>query len=837
MQKITLLFILFSICYYESQAAILKGKVIDEKGEPLPFASIYLKGTTKGTTTNLDGIYQFEIATGEHIVICQYVGYQKEEINLTIKEEVTTKNFSLKLNNSTLKEITIKSGGNPANAIMKKTIAKRSYYNKEIDAFKANVYIKGNFKLDEVSQSNMLYSLMGGSTKKDDGTKESVKDEVDKMRGIISLSESNTEVAYKRPDKLKIFVKSTRVSGNKGSYGFSDPMFINFYDNNVSIGEQLSPRGFVSPIAETAMLSYKYELLSAYMEDGKLINRIKVIPRRKFEPLFSGIIDIIENEWRLHSVDLQVDKSAQLDVADTVRIKQVFVPVNNILMVKDQSFKIKIKLFGFGITGNYVNVFSDYVFNYDTKNTFNKFVKEYDTAALHQTAAYWETHRPVPLDKEEVADYVKKDSIEKVDKLKADSVKSEKNSFRQILMQGYSKRLKKSASVSSTAVISLSNMNWNTVEGFNYAYGIEYKKRISKDRLFNTKLRMRYGLSNQQFNAKVLLKYTAGKTNKSALSLSGGRYVFQYNNNEPVNDFINSFYTLLEGQNYLKIYQAYFAKAKVNYKYISGLSLTGQAEYQDRTPLWNTNLFSFKKSHTEFTENFPKEISSGYMSPSRALTFTATVSYQPGRKYIKYPDRIRAVESKYPTFSAAYKYGIPVLNHISNVDYSKYELAMWDDMDVNLWGTLKYMITMGGFVHQNNVPFMDYTHFNGNQIILASPYLNSFQLSPYYANSNTEPFYATLNAEHHFYGLLTNKIPLFRRLKWYLVASTNTYYVDKSHNYVEVSAGLENIGYRIFRFLRVDGVAGYTNLKTPVYGIRIGINSSLIQIGSGKDED
>jgi hypothetical protein len=63
----------------------------------------------------------------------------------------------------------------------------------------------------------------------------------------------------------------------------------------------------------------------------------------------------------------------------------------------------------------------------------------------------------------------------------------------------------------------------------------------------------------------------------------------------------------------------------------------------------------------------------------------------------------------------------------------------------------------------------DYQHFNGNQTLAASEYLNSFQLAPYYANSTTAAFYATGHLEHHFNGFLTNKIPVFRRLNWNLV--------------------------------------------------------------------
>ncbi len=832
MKKIFLTFIILASLLTDVYAAVLKGKVSDTKGEALSFASIYIKGTTKGTTTNVDGNYLFELAEGKHIIVCQYVGYKKEEIEITIPSGSITKNFVLKPNENSLKEIVVRQGENPALAIIKKTIKKRSFYNKQIDAYRAEAYIKGNVKLDDVAKGGFIMNMMGGGKSKKD-TAENMEESLESQKGIIFLSESVSEIAYKRPDKLKTIVKSSRVSGQSESYGLSEPLFINLYDNNVEISQQLGPRGFISPIAETALLNYKYELLNAYMEDGKLINRIRVIPRRKYEPLFSGIIDIIENEWRLHSADLQVDKDHQLDVIDTMFIRQVFVPVKEVLMVKDQSFKIKLKLFGFGFTGNFVQTFSDYEFNYDHKKYFNKYEKEYTPEALTRNASYWDTIRPVPLDEEEQRDYVKKDSLQKVNALKKDSVITPKHSLKSIIFRGYSKKLNKKEVFSADPFISLNSFNWNTAEGLNYTFGVRYSNSITKDRQLTTSLKMRYGYSNRQFNAKANIRYAFGKTNKASISLSGGRYVFQYNNEEPVNPLINSAYTLLYGRNYLKIYQAGFVQAAVNYQHVSGLRLYSSLNYQDRNPLGNTNTFSLRKNDVKFTENYPVEKISGYEPRHQAFIWKSGISFQPGRKYIKYPDRIVSSPSKFPTFGAAYTLAKRVLG--SDVDYSKWEASMTDDMNLNLWGQLNYRVRLGGFLTQNRVSVIDYTHFNGNQIILASPYMNSFQLASYYANSNTESFYTAVHAEHHFYGLLTNKIPLFRRLKWYLVAASNMYYVTQGNNYIEASVGLENIGYKLFRFMRVDGVAGYSNLKSPVYGVRIGINSTVFKINSETD--
>ena len=40
----------------------------DSKGEPLPFASIYVQGTTNGTTTNIEGLFEFELENYDHLL-------------------------------------------------------------------------------------------------------------------------------------------------------------------------------------------------------------------------------------------------------------------------------------------------------------------------------------------------------------------------------------------------------------------------------------------------------------------------------------------------------------------------------------------------------------------------------------------------------------------------------------------------------------------------------------------------------------------------------------------------------------------------------------------------
>ena len=154
----------------------------------------------------------------------------------------------------------------------------------------------------------------------------------------------------------------------------------------------------------------------------------------------------------------------------------------------------------------------------------------------------------------------------------------------------------------------------------------------------------------------------------------------------------------------------------------------------------------------------------------------------------------------------------------SDVNFDKWRFTINDDKNFKLAGLLKYKIGIGGFFNTKQVFIQDYQHFNGNQSVAASEYVNSFQLANYYANSTTASFYGIGHMEHHFNGLLTNKIPLFKRLNWNLVAGANAFYVKEKNNYVEVFAGLENI----LKIFRVDVVYAYENGRRGHTGIRIG---------------
>ncbi|PCI31156.1 MAG: TonB-dependent receptor [Flavobacteriaceae bacterium] len=93
MKKITTVILMFTFMVsFAQESGTIKGTVYDKEfnNEPLPFANVYIDGTTIGTTTEMDGTYAFNIAPGTYTVVFSFLGYEtaKKE-GLVIKQGET----------------------------------------------------------------------------------------------------------------------------------------------------------------------------------------------------------------------------------------------------------------------------------------------------------------------------------------------------------------------------------------------------------------------------------------------------------------------------------------------------------------------------------------------------------------------------------------------------------------------------------------------------------------------------------------------------------------------------------------------------------------------------
>ncbi len=813
MTRFLLCFIISLLTFSATYATRISGTVYDNMSNILPFTSILVKGTTIGTTTNTEGKYFLNLSPGNYILICRHVGYATEEKGITVSTEPVTLNFVLSVQQLNMSEIVVKSGGeDPAYEIIRQAIKKRPGYENQVDEFQCEVYIKGQLKLRDFPKSFL-------------GQKIDFEDGDTSKRKMIYLSETIAKLSYQKPQKTKVEVISTRVSGQTDGFGLSTPRILSFYSNNVQISQALNPRGFVSPIADDALNFYRYRFSGSFVENDKLVNRIYVTPKRTYEPLFSGYINITEDDWRIHSINLLLTKQSQLELADTLHIEQLYMPVaTDVWMIQSQVIYPSVKLFGFDATGSFVSVFSSYELQPAfAKKFFNNTVLKFDTASNKRPKSYWDEARPVPLLAEEAEDYREKDSLEIVrkDPKYLDSIdrKNNKLTATGLILYGQNfSRQSKEASFGYSPL--LESVSFNTVEGWAANLNFYYNKRFTDRRRLSISPTFRYGFTNRHFNADLSARYNFGKGYFNNITIAGGKKVFQINNSAPVRSMFNTITTLWRGYNYLKVYEAWFGRINYSKGIGEGFTIRTSLQYQDRIPLENTDSAIWGKSKylNRRTPNYPTALVTENFKRHQAAVFNLSVSFRPGTRYIELPDRKINIGSKHPLFTLAYTKGLKnVLG--SDVDYDKWRFTVSDEINFKLQGILNYRFAVGGFLNNNRVELPDYQHFNGNRMLVTTPYLNSFQLLPYYDFSTTQSFYTIAHVEHHFNGFLTNKIPYIKRLNLRLVLGVNAFYVSKGSRYTEFMGGVENV----LKIFRIDFIQSYLNGNFYSSGVRLGI--------------
>jgi hypothetical protein len=188
------------------------------------------------------------------------------------------------------------------------------------------------------------------------------------------------------------------------------------------------------------------------------------------------------------------------------------------------------------------------------------------------------------------------------------------------------------------------------------------------------------------------------------------------------------------------------------------------------------------------------------------------------------------VGSSWPRFTLHYQKGVAGIFN-SKTNFDKWKFTIQDDLGLKLLGALSYNIAVGGFLNTKYVSFPDLMHLNGNRGIgFASPYLQSFQFAPYYDFSNTASLYGEGHVEYHLNGLLSNKIPLLRQLRYNLLFGGNAFYASNDLYYAEAFVGIENIGWKLVRMLRVDFVQSWDSHMGHNSGIRFGFSGKGVSV-------
>lgn len=806
------LLVFLSLIFIVPIFAQIKGTVTDTDGNPLSSVTVMIDNTYKNVTSNEQGNYVLDFnSLGKHTLVFRSLGYKTQIVAIKIEKFPFVQNIKLSKEDLTLNEIIVNSKENLANGIIRKAIASRKENSRNTSHFKADFYSKGIFKIKDAPKK-ILNQDIGDINGSLDSTRS----------GIIYLSETVSKIVYQKPNKLKETIIASKVSGNNNgfSYNTAEGTTFDFYDNTVDIGYKM-----ISPIANNSFNYYKFKMEGTFNdENNQMINKIKIISKRDTEPTFEGYIYIVDDSWAIYAIDLST-KGSQMhqDFLDTLYIKQNFsYNQNNHIWAKNsQSLEFEAGIFGIKFNGKFDYVYSNYeFFESFAKKTFTNEIINFEKDSNKKDADYWNNSRPIPLSEEESKDYIKKDSIQTVRNSKKylDSIDKKHNKFHVLkIITGYNyKNSYKKASFDYKGLFNFSSLNFNTVQGWNMDTGFSYSKRNQEDKGQHTTVGtdFNYGFSEDRFRVTGDFNHQFNNQNYAKISISGGTAAVQFNPEEPISKPLNTVSSLFFEDNYMKLYNKEFASINYGQYAANGLYLKGQIEYQQRKPLFNnTNQVWIKNDDNYFSNNplVPNNDLIPAFAPHHLTkaSFSARINF--GNKYITRPDgKINIANEKYPTLFLDYYNAFAASENIYNHQFISAKINY--EITIGNKGNFATNIKSGKFINGENISFVDYKHFNGNQTHIGTTerYLNVFNLMPYYSNSTNDAYFEN-HTEYNDNGFIINKIPLLNLLKSTMILGFHDLAIPNMKPYTEYTIGLDKLGFGKFKMLRIDYVRSYQN--------------------------
>ena len=229
-----------------------------------------------------------------------------------------------------------------------------------------------------------------------------------------------------------------------------------------------------------------------------------------------------------------------------------------------------------------------------------------DSGAYKKDSLYWAEVRPIPLTREEIKGYQKADSTAAIERAKTegDTVRQSKHEGFQPwdLFTGDNYKVSKH----SNFRIYFPMAGFNTVEGFNIIYRVAFGTVFQDTNRTRFTIRpvARYAFSREKLSGYLNLSL---RNDHYRLELNGGRYISQFNGDDPILPVVNTFTTLFLEKNLMKIYERDFIDLHYNRKINPFLAVSTTWSWSDRMELFNQSDYKLidRKSIEGYTPNLP----------------------------------------------------------------------------------------------------------------------------------------------------------------------------------------------------------------------------------------
>src|SRR5688572_2723603 len=730
----------------------VKGIVKDEKGEPLAYTTIFVKQTGSGTTTNVNGDYEIILPAGHYELVFQFLGYETVTRGVDVAADFVEVNITLRTQATMLQTVTVNAGNeDPAYTIMRKAIAKAKFHLQQLDSYSARVYIKGSGQLKD-------YPWLAKRRLEKEGIE----------KGRVFVSESISDIKYTRPGKFEEKVISIRSDGNDNNTSPNPYIFGSFYEPEVAETiSPLSPKAFsyyrfeymgtfkdrdyeVSRIKviprskgddvidgviyivenwwaihsmdiHTTKLGIDVNIKAVYapIEDKAWMpvsHRFKVGGKVfGFEFEFNYLATVSDYKIQLNP-ELYVD-SEKMEVIDekiekqqAKEIEEKFKPLSKKEQAKqDQTKQLQKRLSdGKEITRKELNtIIKEYekaeVDQLEAPEIISNSDFKIDSGAYKKDSAYWASVRPVPLTKEEVTGYQKSDSIAEISKKKeaGDTLKNSKHKGFQPwdLLIGDNYKISKH----SNFKIYFPIPGFNTVDGWNFNYKVSFGTILqdtNKTRFSITPL-FRYAFSREVPSGYLNF---ALRNKNYRLELEGGRFIQQYNPDEPILPIVNSFMTLFLEKNLMKIYERDYIDLLYRKKINPYITFNTTWSWAKRRELMNTTEFKIvnRDKIEGYTYNEPvnEELSDTSFPDHTAFIGSIGFIARPWIKYTVRNGRQSEVPNSSPIITFDYWKGF---NNVfeSTIDFDQIELGIKHGFKIGIRGNVDIALRGGMFLNSD----------------------------------------------------------------------------------------------------------------------------------------
>lgn len=759
----TFLLVLASSSFSQQSSYIIQGKITDANtNEPIPFANVIFKGTTIGTTTDFDGRYKLTTRTIGDSLTVMVVNYKKKTKKV---KKTPTQNLDFQLEQSTfeLGEVIIEAGENPAFPIIRKARENRKLYNQDnIEAYEYKSYVKVDISIDKISENFRNsktfkpYAAMFDSLKTAAG-------EDGKIVLPFFVSEQLSDVYYLRnPERNKSIVKANKITGLVLDNFQIFETFIGrvFQDYNFNNNFQMIlDRSFITPLAAGCFGYYDYYIMDTVLVEQDSCFEIKVKAKRPQDLAFNGKIWITQNGYALRRLDLEVTNAANLNFVERYKIQQdlepqegnKWMPTKSRVLIDGQEFGDS----AVGLIGKFYIANKDFVLNKPKELSFYRDPVVIEMASRTLSNDYWQAER-----RKMITDAVAVENSYKVlDSLR----KSERLTF-----------IRRTIRTLWDGYYDFGNVqlgHWYTLFGHNKVEGFRLQATAQTTINWNynwiLKGHVAYGFKDQKVKYMGQAEYFLDRNKWKKIGL---RHTYDMERLGVDPDFLESHVFL----NWLFLFSSQFG-------YLERMSLSRQTRIWYETDHWHgwTSKFMLmqKNYNPQIVTTNPKpqdnyvfawyDDNNTLHTDYDVMEATFVTSYSKRRLWLVEDNwRLGTEALKTPLWTFKAVVGFKGLIG-SDFTFQKLSLNVMQKWRTGYFGQMDYSITAQTVF--GRVPYPEAIIFQGNEpVFAAEKAFNMMNFFEFVADKSIEGIIL-----HHFDGLLFNRVPLLKKLKWREIAGFN----------------------------------------------------------------